>query len=544
MTAKGKTIRKIMTSRQFWMIVSLLALLHVAVFDLRIIRAPDTLQVQYTPDDAYYYLELAKNFSTMGCWTFDSGFSTASGFHPLLAYLLSLLYRSFRPTISQFVHCGLIVSSLIAIFTALLIWISGLGKNRPYYMLFLTLLISSKNYAYNSVSLMEWPLVILFASLYCILFYRSYSADKKDNLVILFLLGLFGSLSRSDFGFLPFSLFLASSMLFRFSRNKGAVLRSVAGVLGATLGVLLIFVQNQVFTGHFLQSSAKTKVYWEQLYGVAYRGAMHLVAEVLGIEFLGSRLLTVVLIMGMGGILLFIAGYVMRQGAFRLRHSNSVPSLRELTMVIAASLSIAGYTFLYSHIRGIQPWYTANLMVPVFILLFVVAGYIDKAIKSNYQEFMTLGVSIIVMVVMIVNITSIHNIGTFNSPWPHQQIMLKAGNYLGQHALDGKVGSWNAGIIGYYQGGTVINIDGLVNNEIYDYAVGNKLPSYLSQKGIKYVIDFDNMFNDKKYRLRGGYDDASFLSSLRPIHVFDDGQYGWKHLTLYRIVPRTLTKPQ
>jgi hypothetical protein len=141
------------------------------------------------------------------------------------------------------------------------------------------------------------------------------------------------------------------------------------------------------------------------------------------------------------------------------------------------------------------------------------------------------------MSVMVGNIASTHDVGTFKSPWSHQQVMLEAGNYLRQHVLDGKIGSWNAGIIGYYQGGTVINIDGLANDQIYNYAVSNSLPFYLSQEGIKYIIDFESMLNDKKHRLRGGYDDASFLNSLTPIRVFDEGQYKWKHLTLYRVTP-------
>ena len=48
--------------------------------------------------------------------------------------------------------------------------------------------------------------------------------------------------------------------------------------------------------------------------------------------------------------------------------------------------------------------------------------------------------------------------------------MLAAGN-TAEAEPAGLVGSWNAGIIGYYQGGDVINLDGLVNNEVYPYMV-------------------------------------------------------------------------
>ena len=46
-----------------WAVIGLLTILAVLVFDLGVITASETLQVQYTPDDAYYYLVLAKNFT-------------------------------------------------------------------------------------------------------------------------------------------------------------------------------------------------------------------------------------------------------------------------------------------------------------------------------------------------------------------------------------------------------------------------------------------------------------------------------------------------
>ena len=115
--------------------------------------------------------------------------------------------------------------------------------------------------------------------------------------------------------------------------------------------------------------------------------------------------------------------------------------------------------------------------------------------------------------------------------------MLQAGEYLKQTSLNGKVGAWNAGIINYYEGGHVVNIDGLVNNDIYMYAINNTLPSYLSSKDIKYIIDFKNMLDYEGYRLRSGYNDLEFLENLKPIMVFDHGEYRWwQNLTLYQIM--------
>ena len=101
--------------------------------------------------------------------------------------------------------------------------------------------------------------------------------------------------------------------------------------------------------------------------------------------------------------------------------------------------------------------------------------------------------------------------------------------------MNQRIGAWNAGIVNYYQGSEVINLDGLVNNDIHPYIFTNTTPIYMQEKNIGYALDFDIMFTEALAK-RGGYNDPQFLSELEPILVFDDGQYPmWKHLTLYKI---------
>ncbi len=509
------------------------AILGVIIFDLRIITVPETLQVQYTPDDAYYYLLLAKNFPVFRTWTIDAGHSVTSGFHPLLSYLLSFIYIVFHPTGSEFVRYGLALSSLITLILILFLWLWGFKLRESLYLLFLALIVSSRNFAYNSISIMEWPLVILFSSLYCVYFYQNYDSTRIRDGVILFLLGLGGSLSRSDFGLLPFSLFVTSFLFSHFSERKGTKLIPFLGLLGATTGVFLIFFHNYIFTGELLQSSSRMKAYWAQIYGSGYRRATFLVMDILNIDrklFTSPSFLLVVLL-GAPLLTFLVVTNIMRHAKnqdFEFRGAT-----RELTMLTGACLCVAGYIVLYSRSGSIQIWYTANLIAPVFIILVVVSNYITNSLGNHFVR--TWGLPVGVVLAVAVNFTTLYPISTVNAPWPHQQTMLETGKYLSQQELDGMVGSWNAGIIGYYQGGTIVNLDGLVNNDIYEYAVRNDLPTYLSQEGIKYIVDFENMLLEEKRRLRGGYDDPHFYKSLRPIRVFDSSEHFWKNMTLYRI---------
>jgi len=84
-------------------------------------------------------------------------------------------------------------------------------------------------------------------------------------------------------------------------------------------------------------------------------------------------------------------------------------------------------------------------------------------------------------------------------PWPYQDEMLKAAykiqNKLPKQAV---IGSWNAGIIGYFSDRIVVNLDGLVNSDIREIVTkhNKKLSQYIIDKDIQYISDYNLMFID------------------------------------------------
>lgn len=316
-----------------------------------------------------------------------------------------------------------------------------------------------------------------------------------------------------------------------------------AGLVGAALGIGLIFVHNFITTDTFLQSSALMKSHWAQFGRQQFYSAATLGLQALGMDlgiadFQRSIFLLAALTISGPLILLLL---VKKSG------QNHVPSaifkldpdrsIHERILVLAAALCLAGYTILYTLSGTIQNWYTANLIWPVFILFVAGARYLHRRILGEYH-FVIIWLSIFTLISMGVQAVSLYPLGGGTSPWPHQQFLLEAGRYLEQNPTDGYVGSWNSGIAGYYQGGTgIINIDGLVNNDIYPYVVRNDLPAYLRAKNIRYILDFENMFYPP-FTKRGGYEDADFLAHLTPIKTFDQGEFvEFKFLRLYRIEP-------
>src|ERR671918_263511 len=197
----------------FWRMISLLAILHLSVFNLLILAAPEITQVQFTPDDGYYYLALARNFIRFGEWTFDGGISLTSGFHLMQAYLLVGVYQFFQPTPEDFVRLGLGMSALTTMIVVLIAWQMCLQKKDALFLIAFTILVTAKSFLFNSVSITEWPWVVLIAGLYCIHFYNE--SRRGSNILIPFALGLLGSLARSDFGLLPFSILFATLFVAR-----------------------------------------------------------------------------------------------------------------------------------------------------------------------------------------------------------------------------------------------------------------------------------------------------------------------------------------
>lgn len=192
-------------------------------------------------------------------------------------------------------------------------------------------------------------------------------------------------------------------------------------------------------------------------------------------------------------------------------------------------ITVISYGLFFSlNPAGIQQWYTSNFIVPLYMML-----TLPLRKEGRYPRIVNV---VCVSLALVLLARQIKNAPFYlrTPEWPYQVYMQQAGKFLAEKPLSGKIGSWNAGIIGYYQGGMVINLDGLVNNDIYVYAKHNQLLQYIEKTGIEYFIDFYDIFARQELRERGGYNCPRFLTRLEPIRKFDDLTSGWHGLTLYK----------
>lgn len=68
---------------------------------------------------------------------------------------------------------------------------------------------------------------------------------------------------------------------------------------------------------------------------------------------------------------------------------------------------------------------------------------------------------------------------------------------------DARIGAWNAGQLGYFSDRTIVNLDGLVNDEAYLRRLVNRAPvrDYLEAEGIQYLIDVNEPDLTMPYRV-------------------------------------------
>jgi hypothetical protein len=88
----------------------------------------------------------------------------------------------------------------------------------------------------------------------------------------------------------------------------------------------------------------------------------------------------------------------------------------------------------------------------------------------------------------------------------------------GQH----RYAAWNAGIIGSFSQKEIINIDGLVNDEVLPFLIQRNLPAYIQKRRIDTIVDYEVMFEQDRWLRRGGYDRRWITRCIEPGQYMDD----------------------
>lgn len=496
--------------------VFLLLLARTAYFYL----APDAVLVGVIPDDAFYYMQMAKHRVADGLWTFD-GSSAATGFHLLYGYFLALVYWVTGDITWRQLH--LLVSSLasvsIAVAALLTYRAAAVVFDRTVAPLAIAPFLTAVSLI-QSTAMMESWLVLLLSALTVSAVVRTNPPGLPEK-AALFAIGLLGSLARTDYGMLPGFLFVCALGLYR--AVPPVFLRRTAIVLGgAIIGVMAVLIQNYFISGHFAQASALVKLHWSQLAHHNLVASINLIVSSAvpffrPLDAAAKPLLAVASIVLLG---------ILIRAALRTFAQQGNDKNCSLVLLCASVFTIGGYLVFYKHNSGaLQVWYSANLIVPVSLVLVGTAFHVFKKGRS----WATLALLVVYGTSALMDVLSI--------PWPHQAGMMHAGISLRSEQSTAGFASWNAGIISYFSGKPVVNIDGLTNDEALPYIRSNTLFDYFGERGIRYVVDYEEMLTNPYLRLRGGYEDARINNCIKPLRTIDGGASGTTRLKMFEVVP-------
>ncbi|HVB81195.1 MAG TPA: hypothetical protein VNE82_14750 [Candidatus Binataceae bacterium] len=461
----------------------------------------DARIVTFVPDDAFYYLMPARNFSRLGFWTFD-GVSTSTGFHPLYAYFLALVYWLFPG-----VALGPLFVALAVFNTALVgisIWLiaRSLDWYCPRPVVIASLAVALFTLLGPTTLLVESALELaVAATLFWLVFALPRAEATGARLLAAFVLGLFGSLARSDFGLLPACMVLGVALAHLHERGwRGALLRAGAGVLGAGAGVAAVFLHGYWINGRFLQASVAIKRHWSAVEGYSILAPLR--------EFLvvpAPYMVIPVHTFALKLALLIVTAAAMLFLTWRWLDGWKI-FVDPVT--VFASTAIVGYAVVYGFDSGaIQIWYNTSIVIPAIALVCVFGRALRRpqpaAVYAAAAVFALAGAALSLI-----------------PPMPWQVYSYSAGLYLQAHPDLKPVGAWNAGVLGYFAGGGVVNLDGLMNDDVYPYVVDGRLADYVTRRGLRSIADHEDMLTNPLFRRRGGYAGPGLDSMLTPLATF------------------------
>ncbi len=495
-------------------------------------------------DDAYYYFAVAANFPRLGYWSFD-GLNSTNGVQPLWAIALSTTAQALdwlglqdRGTLARIfvamaaaAHAGscvllaLLLARFVSVGTAIIaagafllplgiVWQRVWGLENGLYALLLLATIGH----YHVVHLAR--------------------PAMRTALVLGALLGL-TTLARLNAGLLIPCLLAhlllaapAGTLAERFRQVLAA--GTVASlIVGAYLGY------NLLTTGHPLPVSGAVKqiateeylaargldtrfslaflkaLYWgfhEQVFWfLTSRGLDGLWAVGGRVIFAGNSGTAIGTFAAICGAIFFLPGLLGRPGnwaAFLLARLRRLAPFGYVLAFAAANaiLSVALYPtqLRYAMIR----WWLAEGETVVVVLMATVLAAALHHLGSRLLDSRRRAVLVPLVVAVLAAHGTLQHVRTFwldgwrfhdwNASWNDASHL--AAEWLRENAPhDALVGSWNAGVLGYYASQRVVNLDGLINGfELLPYLRERRLGEYIRTRGIRYVSDMQSMFEHRR----------------------------------------------
>ncbi|WP_394826199.1 hypothetical protein [Pendulispora albinea] len=459
---------------------------------VRFCRLPLDAKLARIPDDGFYYLNLADNFARRGEWTFDLGISHTTGFHPLYAWIAAALSQiTADPDLLVSLH-GALGFALTWFAAGCTLLVLGHDARAACGVM---LVFGGGACLSCPLMLMEWPFVVATQALLVLLVLRG---RARASLVV----GVLAVLARVD-AIVPIGLCALGVVIAGRGERFRAALFAMAGALGTFLGYGLHLLHT---TGSFFQGSARMKAYWTSTQGIDPLRLLGLLWRTIpfgwwAIETPSPWLAwTGALVLGSA---VAIALARLRR-ALPARRWMPVGERHLVPMLPALAVVLGTYTVYALRMSGAQAWYTAHFIVPMALLCGMGFSALFRATPLRVP-----GTAVLVMAVLSF-------IGARVPIWPHHRLLGTAGQWVrdtGNRAV-----AFNAGIVGYFSASRVVNLDGLVNDDIQPYIFSGQTACYIEAVGADVLVDVD--CTGRPERELQTFDHGPLARATKLVHTF------------------------
>lgn len=459
-----------------------------------ILHRPLLWKLRVVPDDAFYYLQIARHLALNGVSTFD-GVNLTNGYHPGWMLIVTLLAKAIPDRVALLDACLLTAFafhlaaalSLVTFFRRevddFTAWIGGACWLANPHALFLALQgVEASFYIFTlTLALQAYRLCIAPA------LYSTPPTLPYRQAQVLF--GL--SLSLAFWGRTEAALIAVLALLWLsrvWSRTFGVrkALQTGATIGGVFLaGILPWFAYSYLATGSLTQRSGAMKLLWASEEH-AHFGLFKRLGDTVGYLLSGWLSYPVLNVLtdlsNLSSILGVLATLVLSLVLVRLQRQRRAPGLRRFCLSLLTIVFTLGcvYGLFYS---DRQVWYQALPSLLLYVVCFLLGAHIWR--HSQRAMFPAGAGAVAMMALLCLRLTA----------WPPTIYPWQPDVYTSQKRFETLVppgehlGCFNAGIPAYFSNRPILNLDGLANNALYPYYQAHRFDAYLRDLHLGYIAD-------------------------------------------------------
>ena len=520
-----------------------------------------------TMDDSFYYFQIARNLAEGKFSTFDGGITRTNGYHPIWLLLITPFYWVFDKEAALFAIKAfeiMLVAGGVALVTA-----AARLARMPWYLMFAALPML---YQQHGLLLgMEAAAALFMLGLFILtacLFGRSPARWKWPLAAVAF------ALPWVRLEYVAISLAATAALcLIEWSqqdRSPGAPLgertRSVLSVnavvpfLAAGAGLLVYFAYNKLVFGGIVPVSGTNKQAWSQAHW-QHDGGYSLIQnfqDVLRMDVFGLGLPVA---LAACALFLLVWWFAHRSGS--REDWLLLAFLAGVSGLAVGHLAKFGQTVLTVHpvFHGRHAWY----FVPAYLLMALVVPVSCCAAVHFIRRFIGpkshRAANVLSRGIVVAGAVFLLAKADFASPfrWVEASnastritdswvLATYGGTQLMNRVLpeDSVVGSWDAGVIGYFSRFPVVNLDGLVNSYGYFHATNVERDGYpdLREKfvplyrelGITHFADYSRRDFEGKVLFEGSLNSLNYnemvfsLGTIDPPENDNTAAWIWKKM--------------